>query len=69
MVVWGTNFIVMKLALAHLPPPLLATLRLALAFAPAALFLPKPDMPWRNLASYGVLIGVGQFGLLFVAMR
>jgi O-acetylserine/cysteine efflux transporter len=26
-------------------------------------------VPWRTLASYGVLIGAGQFGLLFVAMR
>jgi len=31
--------------------------------------LKKPDLPWRNLAAYGLLIGVGQFGLLFLAMR
>lgn len=26
-------------------------------------------MPWRNLAAYGVLIGAGQFGMLFIAMK
>jgi len=31
--------------------------------------LPRPAVPWRNLAAYGLLIGVGQFGLLFVAMN
>lgn len=67
--VWGTNFVVIKAALATLPPLLLATLRFALAFLPAALFVARPKLPWRTLAAYGVLIGAGQFGLLFVAMR
>jgi len=26
-------------------------------------------VPWRNLAAYGVLIGAGQFGMLFLAMK
>ncbi len=69
MAVWGTNFVVIKLALAHLPPLTLATLRFAFAFFPLALVLKRPQVPWRNLATYGVLIGAGQFGLLFTAMR
>jgi O-acetylserine/cysteine efflux transporter len=32
-------------------------------------FLPRPAVRWQNLALYGVLIGVGQFGLLYVAMN
>ena len=67
--VWGSNFVVIKLALMHLPPLTLALLRFALAFFPLALFLPRPKVPWRNLAGYGLLIGAGQFGLLFTAMR
>ena len=67
--VWGSNFVVIKFALAHLPPLTLALLRFALAFFPLALFLPRPRVAWRNLAGYGVLIGAGQFGLLFTAMR
>ncbi len=69
MAVWGSNFVVIKFGVEHLPPLTLAFLRFALAFFPLALFLPRPKVPWRNLAAYGVLIGAGQFGLLFTAMR
>lgn len=69
MAVWGTNFVVIKLALAHLPPLTLAALRFTLAFLPMALFIKRPAVPLKNLATYGVLIGAGQFGLLFTAMR
>jgi O-acetylserine/cysteine efflux transporter len=69
MAVWGTNFVVIKLALEHLPPLTLATLRFTLAFLPLALFIKRPAVPLKNLATYGVLIGAGQFGLLFTAMR
>lgn len=67
--VWGSNFVVIKLALAHLPPLLFATLRFTLAVLPAVFLLPRPQVPWSNLAGYGLLIGVGQFGLLFYAMN
>ena len=67
--VWGSNFVIIKFALVHLPPLTLALLRFALAWFPMALFVPRPAVPWRNLAAYGVLIGAGQFGLLFTAMR
>ncbi|HXS31985.1 MAG TPA: EamA family transporter [Steroidobacteraceae bacterium] len=67
--VWGTNFVVIKWALGTLPPLLLGTLRFALAFAPAALFVARPAASWRTLAAYGALIGAGQFGLLFIALR
>lgn len=67
--VWGSNFVVIKLALGQLPPLLFATLRFATVVFPLVLFLPRPAVAWRNLAGYGLLIGVGQFGLLFVAMN
>jgi O-acetylserine/cysteine efflux transporter len=67
--VWGTNFVVIKVALGHLPPLLFAALRFTLALVPALFFLPRPGVRWQNLALYGVLIGVGQFGLLYVAMN
>lgn len=67
--IWGSNFVVIKFALADLPPLLFAALRFALAFVPAALFLRRPKVSWRNLGAYGVMIGVGQFGVLYVAMN
>jgi len=67
--VWGSNFVVIKLALGQMPPLLLATLRFIVVVLPMVFFLPRPKVSWRNLAAYGLLIGVGQFGLLFVAMN
>jgi O-acetylserine/cysteine efflux transporter len=66
--IWGSNFVVIKFALASLPPLLLAALRFSLAFLPAALVVRRPSVPLRALAAYGLLIGLGQFGLLFIAM-
>ncbi len=66
--VWGTNFVVIKVALHALPPLLLAVLRFALALLPAALFIARPAVPWHKLAAYGVLIGAGQFGLLYLSL-
>jgi O-acetylserine/cysteine efflux transporter len=69
VIVWGTNFVVIKIALAVLPPLTLAVLRFAFVVLPAVFFLRRPAVAWRNLALYGVLIGAGQFGLLYIAMR
>ena len=66
--VWGTNFVVIKLALTQLPPLLFAALRFLFAALPAALLIPRPQAAWRNLAAYGLLIGVGEFGLLYLAV-
>lgn len=67
--VWGTNFVVIKIGLDHLPSLLFAGLRFVLAVFPMIFFLKRPPVPWRHLAAYGVLIGAGQFGLMFLALR
>ena len=67
--VWGTNFVVIKIALGDVPPLLFATLRFILVFLPAAVVFPRPSVSLGNLALYGILIGVGQFGLLYIAMN
>lgn len=66
--IWGINFVVIKYALIDLPPLALAVSRFALAAFPALLFVRRPAAGWGNIAAYGLLIGAGQFGLLFVAM-
>jgi len=67
--VWGTNFVVIRWGLDGLPPFLFATLRFTFSALPWLLFIPRPTAPWRKLAAFGVLLGVGQFGLLFLAMQ
>ncbi|MBC7504610.1 MAG: EamA family transporter [Sandarakinorhabdus sp.] len=67
--VWGTNFVIIRLGLDALPPLLFAALRFTLAALPLVFFLKRPAVPWRDLAAYGILIGVGQFGVLFIAIN
>jgi O-acetylserine/cysteine efflux transporter len=67
--VWGTNFVVIHAALREFPPLLLAALRFGLAAFPAILVVARPRLSWRNIVGYGLSIGAGQFGLLFIAMN
>ena len=67
--VWGVNFVVIKFALGALPPILMAALRFGLVLLPGLFFFARPAVPLGNLATYGLLIGAGQFGLLYVAMN
>src|SRR5690606_4309788 len=67
--IWGTNFVVIKWGLAEFPAFLFATLRFLLSALPWILVFRRPAVPWRVLACAGLLLGVGQFGLLYWAMR
>lgn len=66
--VWGTNFVVIRLGLDALPPLLFAALRFTLAAFPLVFFVKRPAVSWRDLALFGLFIGVGQFGLMFIAI-
>jgi O-acetylserine/cysteine efflux transporter len=66
---WGTSFVVIRQALDALPPLALAAWRFALALLPAALVIRRLAVPWTQLALYGLLIGVGRLGLLFLAIQ
>jgi O-acetylserine/cysteine efflux transporter len=66
---WGFSFVVIKAGVAQAPPLFLTALRFALATFPAILFVPRPKANLADLAGYGLCIGVGQFGLLFIAIH
>lgn len=68
VVIWGVNFVVIKVGLDGLPPMLLGALRFALVAFPAVLFIRRPQLPWRWLLAYGLTISFGQFAFLFEAM-
>lgn len=70
IVVWGLNFVVMKWGLATLSPLLMCALRFVAASLPFLLFVRPPrNLSWGLLAAYGLVQGVGQFGLLFTGMK
>ncbi|EEG07435.1 O-acetylserine/cysteine exporter [Pseudogulbenkiania ferrooxidans] len=69
VLVWGVNFVVIKWGVADVPPLLLGALRFTLAALPAVLLVRRPAVPWHWLAAYALTVGVGQFGLLFSAIK
>lgn len=69
VVLWGLNFIAIKLGLGDMPPLLLATIRFVVVCLPAIFFLPKPPVAWRWLIALGLTINVGQFAFLFMGIK
>ncbi|ATH81288.1 hypothetical protein A471_16210 [Ectopseudomonas mendocina DLHK] len=69
IVVWGLNFVVIKVGLEGMPPMLMGALRFMLAAFPAILLVRRPQVPLRWLLAYGMTISVGQFAFLFYAMH
>ncbi|WP_081922061.1 EamA family transporter, partial [Hydrogenophaga intermedia] len=69
VVIWGLNFVVMKLGLQSISPMLLGALRFAAASLPFLLFVRPPALPWRFIAGYGLVQGLGQFGFLFLGLK
>ncbi len=69
VIVWGLNFVVIKLGLAHTPPLMLAAMRFMLVAFPAIFFVRRPKVPMRLLLGYGLTISFGQFAFLFCAIR
>ncbi|HEX6443788.1 MAG TPA: EamA family transporter [Streptosporangiales bacterium] len=67
-VIWGVNFVVIDVGLGHFPPLLFAALRFTLVALPAVFFVRRPGVAVRWVLAVGLFLGVGQFGLLFVAM-
>jgi O-acetylserine/cysteine efflux transporter len=67
--IWGFNFVVIKVGVAGVPPLMLAALRFVFSALPALLFVKRPAAPLKSIAAYGLLLGVGEFGFLFTAIK
>ncbi|WP_417307553.1 EamA family transporter [Devosia sp.] len=67
--VLGMSFVAVRWGVDEVSPLLMTAARYALAAFPALFFIKRPPVSWRLLATYGLLIGVGQFGLLFLAIK
>ena len=69
VVIWGLNFVVMKTGLRDFSPFQLGAARYVLAVLPAVLVVRPPRIHWKWVVLYGLFQGVGQFGLLFLALK
>ena len=69
VLVWGVNFVVMKLALRDFTPFQLGAARFVFAVLPLALIIRPPRIHWKWVLLYGTFQGVGQFGILFTALQ
>lgn len=69
VVLWGCNFVAIRIGLDGFPPLFLVGIRFVLVFFPACLFIPRPKVPFWYLLGYGFFMGIAQFGLLFYSMR
>ena len=69
VLIWGLNFVVMKLGLQGLSPMLLGALRFAAASLPLLLFVPGRRCPGATSRPTGSAQALGQFGLLFLGLQ
>ena len=69
VVIWGVNFIAMKFALLDLTPFQMGAARYLFAALPLLLLVKRPGLHWKWVLLYGLFQGVGQFGLLFSALK
>ena len=69
-VVWGLTFIAVEVGVGETSPLMLSALRFAFPPYPAVFFVAPPTgrRAWK-IALYGLLLGVGQFGLMFIAIH
>ncbi len=69
VVIWGINFVIIKVGLHGMPPLLLGGLRFLLVALPAILVIPAPKIPFKWLALYALTISFLQFAFLFCAIN
>lgn len=63
MAIWGFNFSMIKMGITEVHPLLATAARFTLAVIPAIFFIRRPNVAWRYLFSYGVVFGVGIWGM------
>ena len=75
--VWGFNFVVIDWGMRPpegagqdgVPPLLFVAIRFLAVVLPAVFLVPRPQAPWGTVATIGVFMSLGQFGLLYSAMH
>jgi O-acetylserine/cysteine efflux transporter len=69
VLIWGTNFVAMKIGLRSFTPFQMGAGRYLFGMLPLIFFVRPPKLHWKWIVTYGLFQGVGQFGLLFVSLQ
>jgi O-acetylserine/cysteine efflux transporter len=69
ILIWGINFVFVKLGIQEIPPLLLCAVRFFLASIPAIFFIKRPAVPFRLVAAYGLVMFALQFTCVFTGIH
>lgn len=69
IMIWGCNFIFIKLGLREMSPFMLCAVRFFFASIPGVFFIRPPAVPFRLVLAYGLITFGLQFALLFMGMQ
>jgi len=67
-IVWGLNFVVIKIGLESFPPFLFSALRFLCAALPAVFFVARPKVSWKAIVLLGLILGVVKYSLMFLGI-
>ena len=67
--IWGFSFVAIKLGVGDMPPLMLTALRFLLSAIPIIFILPRPKIPFKYMAGFGIMLGVCMFGLINSAIK
>ncbi len=67
--IWGFSFIAIKMGVTDMPPLMLTALRFLFSAIPAIFIFPKPLIPLRYMAGFGIMLGILMFGLVNSAIK
>jgi O-acetylserine/cysteine efflux transporter len=68
-IIWGSNFVVIDIGLADIPPMLFTAMRFTLVAFPAVFLVRPPGIGWRPVVLIGLFMCVGQFSLVYLSMH
>jgi O-acetylserine/cysteine efflux transporter len=66
--IWGVNFIAIKIGVQEISPYMLAVLRFFFTSIPAVFFIKRPPVPFKIILAYGLSMFTAQSVFLFVAI-
>ncbi len=67
--IWGTNFVAIRVGLDDVPPLLFLAIRFVVVCVPAVFLVRRPELPWRDLLLIGAFVSLGQFAMLYLGLH